>query len=175
VFVDDRTGDPTWVTVKTGWFGLSQSFVPLNRVQVADDHLRAAYDTATIKDAPRFDNDRPLSPQDEDDLHAHYGLHDPATPGAAAGAMTRGAAGDQVRAVPASSRGRLRRFQEPTTGVNEAGGMGRARVCTLCGAYVASDLLGRHDSFHQGLNQPAGDYARHDVLVEEPAVGTVTR
>ena len=33
MFVDDRTGEPTWVIVNTGWFGLSQSFVPLNKVQ----------------------------------------------------------------------------------------------------------------------------------------------
>src|SRR6478609_1932709 len=56
VFVDDRTGEPTWVTVKTGWFGLSQSFVPLNKVQWAGEQVQA-----------------------EDTLHAHYGLSDAAT------------------------------------------------------------------------------------------------
>ena len=79
VFVDDRTGEPTWVTVKTGWFGLSQSFVPLNKVQWAGEQVRAAYDTATVKDSPRFATDEPLTALDEDTLHAHYGLADPAT------------------------------------------------------------------------------------------------
>ena len=76
VFLNDRSGEPTWVTVKTGWFGRSESFVPLNRVHLTGDELRAAYDTATIKDSPRFAGDQPLSPQDEDDLRGHYGLHD---------------------------------------------------------------------------------------------------
>ena len=35
VYLDDRTGQPSWVTVKTGWFGLRESFIPLDRVQLA--------------------------------------------------------------------------------------------------------------------------------------------
>src|SRR3712207_2351777 len=29
VYVDDATGQPEWLAVKTGWFGSSVSFVPL--------------------------------------------------------------------------------------------------------------------------------------------------
>ena len=29
LYADDDTGEPTWVTVKTGLFGTSQSFVPV--------------------------------------------------------------------------------------------------------------------------------------------------
>ena len=28
IYADDQTGEPTWVTVKTGLFGTSESFVP---------------------------------------------------------------------------------------------------------------------------------------------------
>ena len=31
VYADDADGQPTWVTVKTGLFGTSESFVPLAR------------------------------------------------------------------------------------------------------------------------------------------------
>ena len=29
IYVDDSTGEPSWVTVRTGLFGMSESFVPL--------------------------------------------------------------------------------------------------------------------------------------------------
>src|SRR6187397_3062293 len=29
VYTDNDTGQPSWVTVKTGWFGTNESFVPL--------------------------------------------------------------------------------------------------------------------------------------------------
>jgi hypothetical protein len=76
VFVSDRGGEPTWVTVRTGWFGHSESFVPLSRVRLTGNQIRAASDTATIKAAPHFAVDQPLSPQDEDDLRGHYARHD---------------------------------------------------------------------------------------------------
>lgn len=33
VYLDNQTGEPSWVTVKTGWFGTSESFVPLADAQ----------------------------------------------------------------------------------------------------------------------------------------------
>ena len=29
IYVDESTGEPSWVTVRTGFFGMSESFVPL--------------------------------------------------------------------------------------------------------------------------------------------------
>lgn len=176
VFVDDRTGEPTWVTVKTGWFGLSQSFVPLNKVQWSDDHVQAVYDTATVKDAPRFATDRPLAPEDEDMLYAHYGLSDAAgrlpdqQPGQAPGPL--GATGErEADPVPAGSRGRLRRYDRP--GAPLVGGPtdgGSAVVCERCGAYIASGLQAKHDAFHDTVAPPSGGYARHDVDIEPAGV-----
>lgn len=173
VFVDDRTGEPTWVTVKTGWFGLSQSFVPLNEVQWNDDHVQAGYDTTTIKDAPRFATDRPLAPEDEDMLYAHYGLSDtaarlPGQRGQATGQFEE--TGAQVGSVPAGSRGRLRRYEASVDPL--AGGTADLRgatVCQRCGAYVAPKLMAEHDAFHATIAPPAG-YARHDVDIEPSMV-----
>jgi len=178
VFVDDRTGEPTWVTVKTGWFGLSQSFVPLNKVQWAGEQVQAAYDTATVKDAPRIATDEALTVQDEDTLHAHYGLSDAATqpphqprPGDPdTGPVDVTTANAQP--VVAGSRGRLRRYEPPTqrivTGPTESGG---AAVCEQCGAYIAAGMRTVHDTFHDRVDQPTGSYARHDIEVTEPAAG----
>ena len=174
VFVDDRTGEPTWVTVKTGWFGLSQSFVPLNKVQWAGEQVQAAYDTATVKDAPRFATDEPLTAQDEDTLHTHYGLADPAT-----GPHQHSASGDTAApgaafapTVPTGSRGRLRRYNADRR-VAERADIGAATVCAQCGAYVARDMLDLHDTFHASVARPPGSYARHDVEVTEPATGMI--
>lgn len=55
VFLDDATGRPEWVTVKTGLFGTKESFVPLQRADLSDRGLQVAYDKDRIKDAPRQD------------------------------------------------------------------------------------------------------------------------
>lgn len=34
VYADDENGQPTWVTAKTGLFGMSESFVPLEGARV---------------------------------------------------------------------------------------------------------------------------------------------
>lgn len=180
VFVDDRTLEPTWVSVTTGWLGLSQSFVPLNRVQWSGEQVQAAYDTATVRNAPRFATDEPLTPRDEDLLHEHYGLPDSATrlphqpqPGDGSGGLD--APTESVQVVGAGSRGRLRRY-EPRADRVVAGptDLGGATVCEQCGVYIAADMRAVHDTFHGSVAQPPGGYARHDIEVTEPATG-VTR
>ncbi len=181
VFVDEVTDEPRWVTVKTGWFGLSDSFVPLVDVDTSGAGVRVAYDRATIKDAPRFSAAEPLTRRDEDELHTHYGLRTPAeqpTDPVGRGVETRGAApGPDVAAVPRAGsafdpepegarRGRLRPFDDPENReVSATAGIGEVpvRVCARCGGYVSADLMDRHEEFHRVIEQPAGDYARHDV------------
>jgi len=74
IYVDDQTGEPTFVAVKTGLFGMSQSFVPLQGARVEDGDLVVNYDKETVKDAPRIDDDGSLSPEEEDELYSYYGL-----------------------------------------------------------------------------------------------------
>jgi len=77
VYLDDQTGAPSWLTVRTGWFGSTESFVPLDRVdRVGTDLLRTPYDKTIIKNAPRHDTGQPLSESDEDELYSYYGLND---------------------------------------------------------------------------------------------------
>ncbi len=74
VYADDTDGQPTWVTVKTGLFGTSESFAPLEGARLEGDDIVVPYSKEQVKDAPRVDADGHLEPDEEDRLYAHYGL-----------------------------------------------------------------------------------------------------
>ena len=74
IYLDDQTGEPNWVTAKTGLFGTSESFVPLSGASVSGSDIVVAYDKATVKDAPRVEADGHLAPEEEDALYAYYRL-----------------------------------------------------------------------------------------------------
>jgi PRC-barrel domain. len=60
LYIDDETGEATWVTVSTGLFGLSESFAPLQGAEFDGKDIRLKYDKQTVKDAPRIDKDQHL-------------------------------------------------------------------------------------------------------------------
>lgn len=74
VYADDADGQPTWVTVKTGLFGTSESFVPLEGARLEGDDVVVPYTKDQVKDAPRVDTDGHLDPSEEERLYDHYGL-----------------------------------------------------------------------------------------------------
>jgi uncharacterized protein (TIGR02271 family) len=74
VYLDDATGQPEWVTVKTGLFGSSESFVPLADATIEGDDIRVRHPKSKVKDAPRMDADGHLSPDEEARLYEYYGL-----------------------------------------------------------------------------------------------------
>ena len=72
LYADDDTGEPTWVTVRTGLFGTHESFVPVEGARVEGSDLVVPYTKDHVKDAPRVDTDGHLEPDEEDRLYAHY-------------------------------------------------------------------------------------------------------
>ncbi|MFF0201202.1 DUF2382 domain-containing protein [Streptomyces sp. NPDC005017] len=76
VFLDDATGEPEWVSVKTGMFGTSESFVPIRDASVVEDHLEVPYPKDRVKDAPNVDVDAGghLSEDEEHRLYQYYGI-----------------------------------------------------------------------------------------------------
>ena len=74
VYADDDTGQPTWVTAKTGLFGTSESFVPLEGARVEGSDIVVPYTKGQVKDAPRVETDGHLEPAEEDRLYSHYAL-----------------------------------------------------------------------------------------------------
>ena len=74
VYIDQETEQPSWVSVRTGLFGTSESLVPLENASWDADALHVGYDKDRIKDAPRVDADSELSPQEQEELYRYYGL-----------------------------------------------------------------------------------------------------
>ncbi len=72
VYLDDQTGEPSWVTAKTGLFGTSESFIPLQGADLEGHDVRVPYSKHQVKDAPRVESDGSLSPEEEDRLYRHY-------------------------------------------------------------------------------------------------------
>ncbi|MFF2270032.1 PRC-barrel domain-containing protein [Cellulosimicrobium cellulans] len=109
VFLDDHSGEPEWVTVKTGLFGTAESFVPLADADVQGDEIRVPYTKDTVKGAPRVDDSEGhLSLDEEAELYRYYGRrststdadasHDESSRGegaASEGVASDGAAGDE--------------------------------------------------------------------------------
>ena len=72
IYVDPASGQPNWATVKTGFFGMSESFVPLDQADQVDGGLRVPYTKDVVKDAPNIDPDGELSEAEEDRLYDYY-------------------------------------------------------------------------------------------------------
>src|SRR3954464_14262288 len=74
VLVDQATGEPEFISVRTGLFGMRESIVPLAEATTASDGITVPYDERQLKEAPNFDADHALSQDEEQSLYAHYGL-----------------------------------------------------------------------------------------------------
>lgn len=77
VFLDDATGRPEWVSVKTGLFGSSETFVPIRDASLVEDHLEVPYTKDKVKDAPDVvvDSGGHLSREEEHRLYEYYGVN----------------------------------------------------------------------------------------------------
>ncbi|MBA2496526.1 MAG: PRC-barrel domain-containing protein [Acidimicrobiia bacterium] len=74
LYLDDATGDPSWLAVRTGLFGRRISFVPIAGSEPDGESLRVSYEKALVKDAPNVDPDGTLEPAEEERLYDHYGI-----------------------------------------------------------------------------------------------------
>jgi uncharacterized protein (TIGR02271 family) len=74
VYLNDSTGDPEWVTVRTGFFGVKQTFVPLVNSRRSAEEIRVPFDKEMIRGAPNIDVDGRLSLEEEAELYRYYGM-----------------------------------------------------------------------------------------------------
>jgi uncharacterized protein (TIGR02271 family) len=75
LFLDDETGQPEFITVNTGMFGTSESFVPVQDATYDGDRLTLPFSKDKIKDAPNVDLDgQHLDRDEEQRLYEYYGL-----------------------------------------------------------------------------------------------------
>jgi len=87
IYVDDETGRPEWLAVKTSWFGGHVSLVPLQDASASGDMVRVPFSKEKVKGAPHFDVDGHLEASEEDALYEYYGRSWDATAGYAADAQ----------------------------------------------------------------------------------------
>ncbi|TDQ45635.1 YsnF/AvaK domain-containing protein [Actinorugispora endophytica] len=168
VYRDDQTHQPTWVTVHTGMFGTQESFVPLAGAQISHEDLRVPFDKGMIKDSPRFEAGRHLSPDEESRLYRHYGVQ-PSVPGPRGEAETR--PGETMTEERRTAEGRDmgrdmgRRSGEgvPPTGTGEAGGRPMARGET---AYGETSVTRSEEQAHVGVERQESGRARVRKTVE---------
>ena len=88
VYADDDNGQPTWVTARTGLFGTSESFIPLEGARVDGADIVVPYTKDQVKDAPRVEAEGHLDPAEEDRLYEHYQLNGTVTYAEAANGHT---------------------------------------------------------------------------------------
>ena len=74
IYADAETGQPEWLAVKTGMFGMKLSFIPIAEASETDGDVRVPYDAQQVKDAPQAEPDGELSQDEEAGLYRHYGL-----------------------------------------------------------------------------------------------------
>jgi uncharacterized protein (TIGR02271 family) len=74
VYLDTANGEPEWLSVNTGLFGMKSSFVPLQGADPSGGSVRVAYTKDQVKDAPNIAPDAELSAEEEQRLCSHYGL-----------------------------------------------------------------------------------------------------
>lgn len=102
VYLDDETGQPTWVTVKTGLFGTKEHFVPLLHADITPGQIKAPYSELMVKGAPTVDPDRHLDADEEADLYKYYGIATvPSAQDESAPDETEHSASDQTQSDPA--------------------------------------------------------------------------
>jgi stress response protein YsnF len=125
-FVDDQTGAPTWVAVKSGLFGARHAIVPALDATYADGALRLPVSREAVRSAPPLRVDQHLDPGEEDDLRRHYALADAAAPIAAPAPETPAPA--PVQDTPAPSDGAMTRSEEQLRVSTERTAATRVRV-----------------------------------------------
>ncbi|MGW0960864.1 PRC and DUF2382 domain-containing protein [Streptomyces gelaticus] len=124
VYVDDNTGRPDWITVKTGLFGMKESFVPLAGARRVGSDLHISHPKDRVKEAPRVDADAHLSVAEEEELYKHYGLARNTT--AKLGGRTDTGTTD-MGAAGAAGTGRTSGSDKPAMTGTTASGTGTAR------------------------------------------------
>ncbi|MEB0268025.1 PRC-barrel domain-containing protein, partial [Cryobacterium sp. 10I5] len=101
VFLSEDSGEPAFVTVRTGLFGMLESFVPLDGATIDGPRVVVAFDRDRIRNGPRIESDRgSITADEEKELYDYYGT---SAPQAAGSAESAGSVETAEQAVPVES------------------------------------------------------------------------
>jgi len=105
IFLDDASGQPEWLAVKTGMFGNKHSFVPLEGATAEGDSLRVGYTKAVVSGAPPIEAEEHMSAEEEAALYRYYKRDYQAVPAQATTAQTTTPAQATTASQPANATG----------------------------------------------------------------------
>lgn len=74
IYVDTKTDQPAFATVKIGRLSSRLVFVPLAGAKVGPDYLKVAYPKSLVRDAPSIGTDGELRATEEEAVFTHYDL-----------------------------------------------------------------------------------------------------
>lgn len=72
VYVNDESGQPDWITVNTGLFGMKENFAPLAGSSFNGDDLVLPFDKTVVKDSPDVADASHLDADESQALYAYY-------------------------------------------------------------------------------------------------------
>lgn len=185
IYLDDDSDQPEWATVRTGLFGMKESFVPLAGARAQDDGIVVPYDKDKIKNAPAVDPDGHLSPAEEHELFQYYGMAPMST------AYDTGTSGEQPvgydTSASRSSDDAMTRSEERLRADTETVDAGRVRLRkhVVTGTERVDVPVRREEvrlerepitdaDRHAAHDGPAISEAEHEVVLKEerPVVAT---
>jgi uncharacterized protein (TIGR02271 family) len=177
VYVDDVTGRPEWVTVKTGMFAMKESLVPLSGARRMGEDLHVPHTKETVKDAPRLDADEHLDPGQERALYEHYGLTAAGMPAAGTGTGTGAGTGMDTESESGARTDPAMTDTDTTAGAAAGTGTAAAAGATAgagspVGAGATSSRQAFDDDATRAAERESGELIRSE---EELHVGTVER
>ena len=72
VYLNDQTGQPDWITVNTGLFGMKENFAPLAGSSFNGDDLVLPFDKTVVKDSPDIADSSHLDSDEQQSLYSYY-------------------------------------------------------------------------------------------------------
>jgi uncharacterized protein (TIGR02271 family) len=128
VYVNDETGQPDWITVNTGLFGMKETFAPLAGSSFDGDNLVLPFDKAVVKDAPDVADASHLDADEQQSLYTYYQQYlGTGTTGTAGGRQTAETTGDYDQRTAATGEAGYRQgLGQDTSGPNTDEAMTRS-------------------------------------------------
>jgi hypothetical protein len=72
VYLNDQTGQPDWITVNTGLFGMKENFAPLTGSSFNGEDLVLPFDKTVVKDSPDIADASHLDADEQQSLYGYY-------------------------------------------------------------------------------------------------------
>ena len=98
VYLNDETGQPDWITVNTGLFGMKENFAPLNGATFSGDDLVLPYGKDVVKDSPDVSDASHLDADEQESLYSYYQQYVGGNGGTAANHQTTTTTTDELSA-----------------------------------------------------------------------------